>query len=326
MQSRSLAVVGCGMWGRNIARALNEIGVLRTICDANAKGAADLAEEYKVNFTTNLQTLLDEPDITALAIATPASTHSEIANRALSAGKHVFLEKPIALSTSHAQDLAALAIERQRVLMVGHLMQYHPGFVRLLELVRSGELGRINYVYSNRLNQGRIRSQENALWSLAPHDVSMTLSVLGATPDFVSASGAAMVQERIQDLAIVHLAFENGAKAHIFCSWLSPYKEHRFVVIGDRAMAILDDTSTLWPEKTLTLGRHKVEFRGPTPEFVKGTEELVSFDAKEPLKCELEHFLDCVSTGASPLTGPTEAIPVLDVLERAQCAMDISVR
>ena len=322
---KSVALIGCGLWGRNIARVLAQLGALKLICDANTAGVSPLAAELDAEFTTDIDVALTTPGIDAVAIATPAATHAEVALRALRAGKDVYVEKPIALSMKNAREVATLAAAHGRVLMIGHLLQYHPGFMKLLELVRKGALGKITYVYSNRLNQGRVRTEENALWSLAPHDFSMVLSLVGEAPNAVTASGPAIVHLGVPDLATVHMAFPTGAKAHIFCSWLNPYKEHKLTVIGDQAMAIFDDTPKDWPDKTLKLCAHKVVHKNGIPEFVKGTEELVPFESLEPLKNELGHFLECVASGAKPRTGADEAIPVLEALERAQHAMETSL-
>ena len=322
--SKSVALVGCGLWGRNVARVLAQLGALKVICDADANNVQPLSTELKVEFTTDLAAALQMPGIDAVAIATPAATHADVARQVLLAGKHVYIEKPIALSIADATEVAALAVERGRVLMVGHLLQYHPGFIKLLELVRQRALGKITYAYSNRLNQGRVRTEENAMWSLAPHDFSMILAVAGEAPSAVTASGAAIVQLGIPDLATVHLAFANGVKAHIFCSWLNPFKEHKLTVIGDQAMAVFDDTPKDWADKTLTLFSHKVVRKNDRPEFSKGNEQRIIFEHQEPLKNELAHFLECVATGAKPRTNADEAISVLDALERAQRAMENS--
>jgi len=324
MQSKSLALVGCGMWGKNIARVLAEMGALKVICDPDKQIASRVASELHVEFTTDLEATLDDPRVAAVAIATPAATHAEVARLALHANKHVYVEKPIALSTKDANEVALLAAKKGAVLMVGHLLQFHPGFMKLLELIRHGALGTITYVYSNRLNQGRIRMEENALWSLAPHDFSMILSIAGCKSSGITANGAAIIQPGVFDLVTVHMSFANGLKAHIFCSWLSPFKEHKLTIIGDGAMAILDDTPRDWAEKTLKLCAHKVVRRDGFPEFVRGSEELIPFGSEEPLKSELAHFLTCVSTGSKPRTDAAEAIPVLESLESAQRALELS--
>jgi UDP-2-acetamido-3-amino-2,3-dideoxy-glucuronate N-acetyltransferase len=320
---RSVALIGCGQWGKNIARDLAELGALRLVCDANETTVPALAKSLGAEFTTDIQKVLENPEIESVAIAAPAILHAELSIKCLLAGKQVYVEKPIALSMKDAREVASVAAARGRVLMVGHLLQYHPGFRKLLSIVREGKLGKIAYVYSHRLNQGRIRTEENALWSLAPHDFSMVLALVGEAPNVVTAHGHAAIQPSIEDIAIVHLGFACGAKAHIFCSWLNPYKEHKISVVGSEAMAVFDDTPADYASKSLVLYRHKVNWdQGHNiPSFTKGDGERIAFDDGNPLLNELSHFLQCVATGETPRTGPHEAIPVLDALEKAQLSM-----
>lgn len=314
-------LLGCGAWGRNIARVMAELGALALICDSDEARGRAIAKELDVEFATDRAAALARGDIAAVAIATPAVIHAEMALAALDAGKHVYVEKPIALSLSDAYAMAAKAREKSRVLMVGHLLQYHPVFVKLLAMVREGALGKLQYVYSNRLNQGRIRTEENALWSLAPHDFSMILALAGESPSRVSAAGQAAVQPALADLATVNLAFPSGLKAHVFCSWLNPYKEHRLAVAGERAMAVFDDTASHWDDK-LVLYRHCVKWNGEIPEFVKGAGEKIAVEKGEPLRAEMQHFLDCVAGKHTPRTDAAEATHVLEVLAAAERALD----
>jgi UDP-2-acetamido-3-amino-2,3-dideoxy-glucuronate N-acetyltransferase len=319
--TQCVALIGCGGWGRNIARTLSQLGALKVVCDPDSSRHDYVAGELGAAFTTELADVLSDSSIAAVAIATPASTHADVALRAFKAGKHVYVEKPIALSAPDAHAIAGAARASGKVLMVGHLLQYHPAFVKLLAMVRSGALGRVQYVYSNRLNQGRIRNEENALWSLAPHDLSMILAIAGETPSSVTAVGQAAVQQRIVDLATVNLAFRNGIKAHVFCSWLNPYKEHRLTVVADQAMAVFDDSAPTWEDK-LILHRHKVAWKGEIPEFVKGAAERIEVLKGEPLREEMQHFLDCIRNRTVPRTNADEAIAVFDVLSAAQRSID----
>jgi UDP-2-acetamido-3-amino-2,3-dideoxy-glucuronate N-acetyltransferase len=316
-----VVLLGCGAWGRNIARVLAGLNALALICDSDENRGRAFARDLDVEFTADRAVAFARADIAAVAIATPAVTHTEMALAALDAGKHVYVEKPIALSLSDAHAMAAKAHEKSRVLMVGHLLQYHPVFVKLLALVREGALGKLQYVYSNRLNQGRIRTEENALWSLAPHDFSMILALAGESPSRVAASGQAAVQPALADLATVDLAFPSGLKAHVFCSWLNPYKEHRLTVVGDKAMAVFDDTAPEWEDK-LILYRHSVKWNGSVPEFVKGAGEKIAVDNGEPLHAEMQHFLDCIAGKHAPRTDAAEATRVLEVLAAAERALD----
>jgi UDP-2-acetamido-3-amino-2,3-dideoxy-glucuronate N-acetyltransferase len=316
-----IALLGCGAWGRNIARVLSGMNALALICDSDAARGRAMAAELGVEFTANRAAALARGDIAAAVIATPAATHADMALAALGAGKHVYVEKPIALSLSDAHAMAASAREAGRALMVGHLLQYHPVFAKLLAMVREGALGRLQYIASNRLNQGRIRSEENALWSLAPHDFSMILALAGERPCGVFAAGQAAVQPALADLAVVDLAFPSGLKAHVFCSWLNPYKEHRLTVVGDAAMAVFDDTAADWEDK-LVLYRHAVKWNGGIAEFVKGAGEKIAVRKAEPLRAEMQHFLECVAGEHPPLTDAAEATAVLEVLSAAQRALD----
>ncbi|MDE2135777.1 MAG: Gfo/Idh/MocA family oxidoreductase [Alphaproteobacteria bacterium] len=318
-----VALVGCGQWGKNIARNLAQLGALRVICDADAVRGGAMAKDLGAEFSTDIGSVLLRGDITAVAVATPAVTHAQIVGKALDAGKHVFVEKPIALSVFDANAVATKARAKKLTLMTGHLLQYHPVFMHLLALVREGKLGKVQYVYSNRLNQGRVRTEENALWSLAPHDISMILALAGGKPKRVTAMGQASVQPGIPDIATANFEFVSGIKAHLFCSWLNPYKEHRLAVVGDKAMAVFEDSAAKW-EDELVLYPHRVEWNGTIPEFVKAAGEVVTVAKGEPLRDEMEHFLSCVDGKAVCRTGPEEAVPVLEVLAAAQRAMDTS--
>jgi UDP-2-acetamido-3-amino-2,3-dideoxy-glucuronate N-acetyltransferase len=320
----AVALVGCGQWGRNIARALSGLGALKLVCDPDAAAVEPFARSLGADFTTDMDQALNGA-FDAVALATPAITHAQVAQKALRAGKHVYVEKPIALSTADAEATAAVAAETGRVLMIGHLLQYHPVFVKLLKMVRAGELGTLQYLYSNRLNQGRVRTEENALWSLAPHDYSMILALAGAAPMAVSAAAQAAIQPGIPDIAVANIEFHGGLKAHIFCSWLNAYKEHRLTVIGSKGMAVFTDSALSWDEKLLFYP-HTV-IAGPRgPEFKKAEGRPVVVPQGEPLKAEMQHFLESVVTGAPVRTGPDEAIPVLKLLEATQRAIDSAKR
>lgn len=242
-----VAVVGCGYWGRNIVRNFAECGVLAVLCDSDRTTAAALARAHNVAFKP-FDNVLTDPAIDAIAIASPAATHASIALDAFRAGKHVFVEKPMALDIGAAEQLIECAENRNRVLMVGHLLQYHPAFTALQKLIGEGRLGQLRYVYSNRLNLGRVRREENILWSFAPHDISMILALAGEEPNTVTAIGHSYLQESVADTTTTHLSFPGGMDAHIYVSWLHPFKEQKLVVIGDDGMAVLDDTLP-WGDK-----------------------------------------------------------------------------
>ncbi|HLB06891.1 MAG TPA: Gfo/Idh/MocA family oxidoreductase [Alphaproteobacteria bacterium] len=310
----SLALIGCGQWGRNLARNFHALGALKAVHDRDGARAAELAEAQGVP-ASGLEALLRDPTLKALVIATLPESHAALARLALEAGKHVFVEKPLALGVADAEALCALAREKQRVLMVGHLLQYHPAFLALKELVHNGALGRLQYIYSNRLNLGRIRREEDILWSFAPHDISMILALVGAEPEQVSAVGAYYLHGRIADVTTTHLAFPDGTRAHVFVSWLHPFKEQKLVVVGDQGMAVFDDGEP-WASKVL-IYRHRIEWRDGVPEAQRAEGEPVALAPEEPLGLECRHFLDCVASGAPPRTDGLEALRVLRVLEAA---------
>ncbi len=313
-----VAVIGCGYWGKNLVRNFADLGALAAIHDPEPATAARFAGEYGVS-ALSWPELLAGREVQAVAIAAPAVLHYKLASEALSAGKHVFVEKPLAVDVGDAEKLCALAAERSQVLMVGHLLQYHPAFLKLKELVSGGALGRLQYVYSNRLNLGKIRREENALWSFAPHDISMILSLVGEEPQQVSATGGNYLHEKIADVTTTHMTFADGIHAHVFVSWLHPFKEQKLVVVGDRAMAVFDDGQS-WPGK-LVIYRHQIEWRNGTPQPAKADGEAVAVAADEPLKLECAHFLESISGGNRPRTDGHEGLRVLKVLQAAQDAL-----
>jgi predicted dehydrogenase/carbonic anhydrase/acetyltransferase-like protein (isoleucine patch superfamily) len=313
-----IAVIGCGYWGKNLVRNFHSLGALAAIFDSDEATAGAVSAKYGAE-NRAFTDILADTSIVAVAIAAPAERHFVLAREALLAGKDVFVEKPLALEVAEAESLCALAQNRHSVLMVGHLLQYHPVFVKLKEMVDAGELGRIQYLYSNRLNLGRFRREENILWSFAPHDISMILSLVGQEPDSVTATGARYLHKLIADVTTTHLSFPGGEQAHVFVSWLHPMKEQRLVVVGDRQMAVFDDGED-WDRK-LRLYPHRVEWHGGKPEPVKAEAVAVPVERDEPLALECKHFLECVKSRATPRTDGREGVRVLRVLASAERAM-----
>ena len=321
MSKLKVAVIGSGYWGKNLVRNYDRIGALKVICDTNEDTLARFKEQYPaVETVIAYGDVLNNKDIDGIVIATPAETHFTLAKEALLAGKHVYVEKPLVLNEGEAEELIALAKDKKLILMVGHLLQFHPIFVKLRELANSGELGRINYIYSNRLNLGKIRREENILWSFAPHDISMILSLLGEEPERVLATGGNFLHSHIADTTTTHLEFPSGAKAHIFVSWLHPFKEQKLVVVGDKKMAVFDDTLT-WEDKLL-LYPHKVEWENNVPVPSKAEAERVEVPQDEPLFLECKHFLDCMESGKNPRTDAEEGLRVLKVLNASQKSLN----
>ena len=311
-----VALIGSGYWGKNFVRVLAEHGVLACICDSDPEAVAAIAAKAAVPLVASPTEVLADDKIGAVVIATPAATHFPLVRQALAAGKHVLVEKPLALELEDARLLAELAQTQDRVLMVGHLLQYHNAFLRLSEMVSAGELGRLSYIYSNRLNLGKLRREENVLWSFAPHDISMILSLAAEMPERVSALGHCYLHEKIADITITHLDFASGLRAHVFVSWLHPVKEQRLVVVGDRGMLVLDDSQP-WAEK-LVLYRHGIDWQGGIPVANRAAGEPVPLTEAEPLRQEVGHFLECVARGSRPRTDAAEGLRVLSVLSAAQ--------
>lgn len=314
-----VAVVGAGYWGKNLVRNFAELGALAAVVDPDAAAVAALTGAHGGR-GLDLEAALADPEVEAVAIAAPAPLHHRLARRALEAGKGVFVEKPVALTLADAEDLVALAQDKGLPLMVGHLLQYHPVFLALRGLVEQGALGRVRYVYSNRLSLGKVRREEDVLWSFAPHDISMVLSLAGEEPTEVEAWGADLLGAPIADTVNVRLVFPSGARGHVFASWVHPFKEHRLVVVGDDAMAVFDDTQADWSRK-LALYRQPIVMKDDVPVAEKRDPEFVHVEKGEPLKAECAHFLDCVRTGATPRTDGAEGLRVLRVLTRASDAL-----
>ncbi len=322
MGSARICVVGCGYWGRNLVRTFSSIHRLYGLCDADTDRLNVLSGGFPgVKLFADYEEALKDVDVTAIALATPAESHYELALAALRAGKHVFVEKPLALDWQDGVEMTAMAHDRNRVLMVGHLLQYHPAVTRLKQLVSSGVLGRIEYIYSNRLSMGKIRREENALWSFAPHDISVILSLVGQTPCQVIATGGAYLQPNIADVTMSNLLFDRGTRAHIFVSWLHPYKEQRLVVIGNKKMAVFEDTRA---DRKLMLFNKQIELKNGSLEAMKPEATIVEFESTEPLLLECSHFVDCIEEGKQPRTPGEEGVQVLKVLQACQLSLQLN--
>lgn len=320
-----VGVAGLGYWGSNVARNLDALPgcELAWCCDTDAGRRERLRDSFpRARFATDLGEVLADESVAAVAVATPVPTHAALAELALDAGRHCFVEKPLACDVASAERLVGLAAARERVLMVGHLLAYHPALVALKELCGAGELGEIRYVYSQRLNLGRLRADENALWSLGAHDVSAILALTGELPTQVSARGESYVRDGVEDVVFAHLTFAGGLAAHIHVSWLDPRKERRLTIVGSQRMATFDDMEA---ERTLT-----VYDKGFDPDAVttgdyvarSGEQRSPAISRREPLRIELEHFVDCLQGEAAPRTGGREGLRVVRVLEALQESLD----
>lgn len=311
-----VACIGAGYWGKNLVRNFDDLGVLGWICDTNPEIQKKLSARYpEAKVTDSLNVVLEDPSVVGVAIATPVQTHGALVRRALEAEKDVLVEKPLCLSVAEGRELVALASKHGRLLMVGHLLWYHPAILKLRELVSAGELGRIQYIYSNRLNLGKIRREENILWSFAPHDLSVIIGLVGEMPELIDAYGGNYLHERIADVTVSILSFPSGTKAHLFVSWLHPFKEHKLVIVGDRKMAVFDD---LKPRDKLVLYRHCIGWRDYVPVANEAKAEVVWLDQVEPLRAECSHFIECIVNRSKPRTDGNEALQVLMVLEACQ--------
>ena len=320
-EQSNVALVGCGYWGKNLCRNFHAFGALSFVVDATENGqttARSIAPDAQI--TDSLDDVLRNDQVRGVALATPAETHAELAIQAMQAGKDVFVEKPMALTLEDAEKMKKVAEETGRILMVGHLLEYHPAVLKLVEMIASGELGKINYIYSNRLNFGKVRTEENALWSFAPHDVAVILRLMGQAPVEVSACGGSYLTNGVADTTMSNMSFLNESRAHIFVSWLHPFKEQRLVVVGDKKMATFNDVAP-FGEK-LQLYPQNVEFDGPIPILKKEDAKFVEHANTEPLREECKHFLECIQSRNQPLTNAQSGIDVLKVLHASQQSIE----
>jgi predicted dehydrogenase len=324
-----VGVVGLGYWGPNLARnfAAIEGCELAYCCDASEGARRRVAQMFPgANVTAELDELLGDPTLDAIALATPVPTHAQLAVTVLEAGKHCFVEKPLAQSVADAELAVAASQAAGRVLMVGHLLEYHPGVGKLKELTESGELGEIYYIYGNRLNLGKLRADENALWSLGAHDVSVVLYLAGEEPSDVSANGEAYVRDGVEDVVFCFMRFPSGLSAHLHLSWLDPHKERRFTVVGSRRMATFDDMDL---ERKLTIydKGFDEDARG-YGEYITRSGDIYSprIPNAEPLRVECEHFVECIRTGARPRSDGASGLRVVRVLEALENSLQDSRR
>lgn len=324
-----VAVAGLGYWGPNLARNLASLpGVeLAWLIDADPERLARAASHHPGARTgAALDDALEDPTVRAVALATSVPTHAELAIRVLEAGRDCFVEKPLARTAADAERVVEAARDSDRVLMVGHLLEYHPGIERLAELASSGELGEVRYLYGNRLNLGKARAEENALWSLGAHDVSVLLHLAGEEPDEVSARGESYLRRGVEDVVFCYLRFPSGLAAHLHLSWLDPHKERRFTVVGSRRMATFDDMRA--EAKVTVYDKGFDEDVRSWGEYVARSGDIWSprIPATEPLRLECEHFVQCVRERRAPRSDGASGLRVVRVLERLQASLDVSAR
>jgi UDP-2-acetamido-3-amino-2,3-dideoxy-glucuronate N-acetyltransferase len=312
--SPMIGVVGCGYWGRNLVRNFHEIGALAAVCDVSPERLQEMRAAYSIPATHRYEEMLAIPQLQAVAIAAPAAQHFELARLAIIAGKDVFVEKPLALRTDEGEELVKLARKHSRILMVGHLLHYHPAIIALQRMIQEGELGRVEYISSSRLNLGKLRTEEDILWSFAPHDISAILHLLDEAPTRIAAQGASYLNHSIADVTLTVLSFASGVSAHIFVSWLHPFKEQKLVVVGDRKMAVFDDTQT---DRKLVLYPHRIDWVNRLPVARKAEGEVVALPKEEPLRNECEHFVTCIRDRKTPRTDGDNGLRVLKILYAA---------
>jgi predicted dehydrogenase len=324
-----VGVVGLGYWGPNLARNFERLpeAELGWICDSSAESLERWAPQFPgARASADLEELLADATLDAVCVATPVPTHADVAERVLAAGKHCFVEKPLALSSSDAVRVAEAARDSDRLLMVGHLLEYHPGVEKLRELSQSGELGDIRYLYSNRLNLGQLRADENALWSLGAHDVSVILRLAGEEPYDCRAVGESYMREGVEDVVFCYLRFPSGLAAHLHLSWLDPHKERRFTVVGSKRMATFDDMEL--ERKVTVYDKGFDESFSSYGEYIARTGDTWSprVSNEEPLQIECRHFAERVRDGAQPRSGLESGLRVVRVLEALQRSLEESSR
>jgi len=313
-----VAVLGCGYWGSNHIRTLKALGALHAVSDANRARAEGFASDQEVE-AIDPDELFSRADVDAVVMALPPQFHAETAIKAVEAGKDVLVEKPIALTVPDAQRAVAAAKANNRVYMVGHVLRFHPAFEKLKELIDTGELGDVRYIHSHRLGLGKFHTENDALWDLAPHDLSMILAITGQPPVEIHGEGAALL-DHLSDFAHVHMRFPSGLRSHLFTSRLNPYRERRLTVVGTKAMAVFDDVEP-W-ERKLAVYRHAVWQDSGQWAFTTNEPSYVAIKQGMPLTRELEHFLDCIKTRATPRTSGEEGIMVLDILTAGTVSHD----
>jgi len=313
-----IAVLGCGYWGSNHIRTLKSLGALYAVSDANRARAEGFASEQDC-LAIDPDEIHLRRDVDAIVMALPPQFHAEIAIRAAQNGKDLLVEKPIALTVADAEQSVAVARACGRVFMVGHVLRFHPAFVKLKELIDTGELGTVRYIHSHRLGLGKFHTENDALWDLAPHDLSMILAITGTEPSEIRGEGAALL-DHLSDFAHLHMRFPNGLRSHLFASRLNPYRERRLTVVGTEAMAVFDDIEP-WGRK-LAVYRHAVWQDSGQWAFTQNEPSYVEVEEGMPLTRELQHFIHCLETREEPLTGGEEAIRVLKILTAGAISHD----
>ena len=315
MSNKSVCVIGAGYWGKNHIRTLYELGNLGGIVESNSETLKRFAEQYPdVKGYLSLGDALQDGQFSGFTVATPAETHFPLAKQIMEAGKHVLVEKPLTLQEDHAKELVRLSEENNVNLMVGHVLLFHPAIKKIKALIDSGKIGKLQYIYSNRLNLGQVRTEENVFWSLAPHDISIFQYFTDAFPEAIHASGSTFLQKGIHDSTLTQFKYPNGVEGHIFVSWLHPFKEHRLVVIGSEAMITFEDSSE---GKPLKLYAKKFDMAKGVPEKIDGPVTLIDYEQKMALTEELQYFVDHLEGKKPNIANGNHALEVMKILIEA---------
>jgi len=321
-----IALAGIGYWGPNLLRVFDSLAGVRVkyVCDENPGRLRQFRRQYpRITFISDFRKILRDKDISAVVISTPASTHHRLAKAALLSGKDVFVEKPLTLKASESKELVGLASKRKKVLMVGHLLVYHPAVIKLKKSIDRGDLGRIYYIDCSRLNLGKIRREENVLWSLAVHDIAAVVHLLGKVPEGVEASGSSFIQRRVEDLAFITLYFPGDILAHIHTNWLHPKKVRELTIVGSKKMAVFDDVKRRNKLKVVNqyIEKERYVSYNTLPKLKFGKVSFIDVSSKEPLRAECEHFIQCVKARKAPASDGREGLKVVRVLEAAERAI-----
>ena len=315
MLNKNVCVIGAGYWGKNHIRTLNELGYLGGIVETNQETLNGFSEQYPdVKGYLSLDDALKNKELKGFTVATPAETHYPLAKKIMEAGKHVLVEKPLTLNIDDAENLVKLAVENNVNLMVGHVLLFHPAIRKIKALIDSGKIGKLQYMYSNRLNLGQVRTEENVFWSLAPHDISIFQYFTDTYPEEIKANGSTFLQKGIHDSTITQLQYPNSIEGHIFVSWLHPFKEHRLVVIGSEAMITFEDSME---GKPLKLYAKKYDIEQGVPEKIDGPVSLIDYEQKMALTEELQYFVDHLDQEKPAISNGQHAYEVIKILVEA---------
>ena len=315
--------MGAGYWGKNHIRTLNELGLLGGVIETNSEIRSNIANQYPtVSIYKNLDDALQNDDLNGFTVATPVNTHYEIAKNIIQSYKHVMVEKPLVSNIEHAIELVDLSRIYSVNIMVGHVLLFHPAIQKIKELIKEGNIGKVQYIYSNRLNLGQVRTKENVFWSLAPHDIAIFQYITESYPVDIKSSGVSFIQEGIHDSTITQLRYPSGIEGHIFVSWLHPFKEHRLVIIGSESMISFDDSLE---QKPLKLYSKKIKMQQGIPEKIDGPVKEIEYEKKMPLSEELLYFSQHLDGSPLNIANAEHALELTKILVEASKQLESKV-